>query len=189
MLNNSATRDQIVALHTLYGQWSRHSIATPGDARSARLEWASQNVGRAIASFADLTRDEARQLIDGLKGSMGQPIGSGPQPWRRIQNRDRAQAAGTAGRRNVSSSVIQMASPDDLARIDEAVQRLGWTRDRYQAWINSKYSPKGSGEQVVIRTMAEANRVWWALKAMLRRAGRWHSAGRSQRSGRAAHRS
>ena len=32
--------------------------------RAARLRWASRNIGREIASFNDLTKAEAKSLID-----------------------------------------------------------------------------------------------------------------------------
>ncbi len=171
--NLIASRDQVIILHTLYSAWERHTVQASRDSRSERLAWASENVGRPVSSFAELTRDEARQLVDRLKGSMEQPVGEAARPWRRIRSRERAHAAGTAGRRDRSSSVIQMASPDDIARIDEAVRRLGWSRDQYENWLKSKRSPINSKDQALIRTVTEANRVWWALKAMLRRSGEW----------------
>lgn len=171
-----ATRDQIVALHTLYGQWARHTVENIGDLRSERLAWASDSIGRRISSFSELDCDEARRLIDGLKGSMGQAPTEQPRPWRRIRSRERAHAAGTAGRSGVDSSLIQMASPDDFARIDEAIRRLGWTRDRYEAWLNSKSSPMPTKGIAAIRTVADVNKVWWALKNMLKRSGRWRAA-------------
>jgi hypothetical protein len=174
---NSATGDQIKALQTLYGQWQRHTLQEGCDPRAARLAWASENTGRDIPSFSDLTRDEARCLIDLLKGSLGQPLGEQTQPWRRINSRERAQAAGTAGRKGEDSSFIQMASPDDLARVDELVHRLKWTPEQFNAWLKSPRSPLGSTDQVTIRTAAQANRLYWALKAMLVRAGHWHRAG------------
>ena len=175
MIDNdrSASRDQVIILQTLYAQWKSHSIEVDSSPRLARLAWASNAVGRPISSFSELTRDEARQLVDGLKSSMGLALTEKPQPWRRIRSRERAQAAGTAGRRDASSSLLQMAGPDDFARIDEALQRLGWTRDRYEAWLISASSPlpeKGAG---AIRTVAEANKIWWALKNMLKRSGSW----------------
>ncbi|MGA9671140.1 MAG: hypothetical protein WBQ94_18160, partial [Terracidiphilus sp.] len=114
-----AAYDQIRALQTLFSQWRKHTLDETDDPRAVRLAWASNNTGRNISSFSDLTREEARCLIDVLKGSMGQPIGEEPQPWRRVNSRQRAQAAGTAGRRDDESSFIQMASPDDLARVNE----------------------------------------------------------------------
>jgi hypothetical protein len=176
MRNTVATRDQVVTLHTLYARWEMHSLELGVDPRSARLEWASNAIGRRVDSFSELTRDEARQLIDGLKGSMGQAFFQKPNPWRRIRSRDRAHAAGTAGRRDANLSLIQMASADDLARVDEAIRRLDWTRDRYEAWLRSSSSPVAFKGAAIILTVAEANKVWWALKAMLRRSGRWNAA-------------
>ena len=98
MIDNdrSASRDQAIILQTLYAQWKSHSIEVDSSPRLARLAWASNAVGRPISSFSELTRDEARQLVDGLKSSMGLALTEKPQPWRRICSRERAQAAGTA---------------------------------------------------------------------------------------------
>lgn len=171
---NSVTGDQVKILQTLWTQWQRHALLEDEDPRAARLKWASECTGRLITSFSLLSKEEARSLIDRLKESMGLSLTEKPKPWRRINSRDRAQAAGTAGRKNVQSSFIQMASPDDLARIDEAIRRLGWTRDRYEAWLRSSSSPVSSKDGVSVRTVAEANKIWWALKAILRRSGRWY---------------
>lgn len=172
--------DQIKALQTLCGQWQRHTLDGTDDPRAARLAWATENTGRSIASFSDLTRDEARHLIDVLKAALGQPTGLPPDPWRRVYSRDRAQAAGTAGRHGEASPVIQMASPDDLARVDELVRRLEWTSEQFEAWLKSPRSPLGPGARNSIQTAAQANRIYWALKAMLVRAGRWHQASRKK---------
>jgi hypothetical protein len=173
----AATREQIVALLALYSQWQNHSLPERADPRAARLAWASENTNRSISSFSDLSREEARRLIDLLKGSMGQPLNERPDPWRRVNCRDRAQAAGTAGRRGEASSLIQMASPDDLARVEELICRLKWTREQFEGWLKSPRSPLRASGQVTIRTAAQANRIYWALKAMLVRAGGWHGGG------------
>jgi hypothetical protein len=168
----SPSKGQITALQALYSKWQAHSIEDAGDPRAERLQWASENVGHTIASFKELTSDEARRLIDVLKLSMGQKLTRQPRPWKRIRDDRRAHEAGTAGRKGVRSSIIQLASPDDLARIDEAVKRLGWTEDRLKLWLQSPSSPvRNIGDS--IRTIAEANKVWWALKAMLVRNGLW----------------
>lgn len=91
---NPATRDQIVALHALYAKWAQHSVPASGDARADRLSWASEHVGREIASFTSLNRDEARDLIDVLKGWAGQQVPEPPRPWRRVRSRDKAHEAG-----------------------------------------------------------------------------------------------
>ncbi len=169
----AATRAQLIALQTLYSQWSAHTLPASVDARAARLLWASQATGREVSSFRDLSSDEARALLDILKGSIGQPLTRAAQPWRRIRSRERAHAAGTSGRKDGDPSFVQMASPDDLARIDEALRRLGWSGDRYAAWLQSGVSPLASKADGTIRTVAEANKVWWALKNMLKRSGNW----------------
>jgi hypothetical protein len=172
---NPASREQIVALPSLYSKLESHSIQDNRDTRAERLSWASRETGRVIGSFAELSRDEARMLIDGLKGSIGQAISQPPQPWRKVRARDRADAAGTAGRHGHDSSVIQMANADDLARIEQALSRLGWTRDQFEAWLRSARSPLKDKTSGIIRTVAEANKVWWGLKNMLVRSGNWKS--------------
>jgi len=172
-----ANRAQIVALHTLFAMWQAHSLdECHSDEREARLAWASQCLGYNVSSFSDITADDARRLIDVLKQSCGQPLSEQPQPWRRVPARDRAQEAGTAGRRKgVRSAVIHLASADDFARIDDALHRLGWTQDRFEAWLRSSSSPlpDHGGGRAAIRTLAEANKVFWAMKAMMIRAGVW----------------
>jgi len=166
---------QLKALHSLFGKWSAHTIEADGDPRAARLAWASESIGRGISSFKELTSAEAYRLIDVLKRSLGQPVSDRPRRRsRRINPRDLAQAAGTAGRRGETASPIYLVGSDDLARIDEASERLGWTHDRFDAWLCSSTSPLGNRENPKIRTLADANRVWWALKSMLKQAGRWH---------------
>ncbi len=164
---------QLTALQSLYAKWQAHAVQDRGDPRAARLAWASENAGRTVTSFKELTADEARRLIDVLKVSMGQKLTREANPWRRIEERRAAREAGTAGRKNVRAGVIQLASPDDLARVAEAVGRLGWTEERFQEWLRSSRSPLHSAGAPLIRTVADANRVWWALKAMLARSGAW----------------
>lgn len=167
-----ATRDQVIILQTLYSQWEKHSLLPENeDRRAGRLKWASDSVGRPLNSFSALSHSEARELIDTLKGSMGQPLTETPNPWRHIRSRDRAHAAGTAGRVDEDRRFVQLANADDFARIHVAIQRLGWTSERYEAWLRSKSSPLAGNDQV--RTVAEANKIWWALKNMLIRSGEW----------------
>lgn len=181
-----ATREQVIALQTLYSRWEAHAIELGADRRAARLTWASEAVGRSISSFSDLRHEEARGLIDLLKASLGQAVGHGKaKPWRKVGARDRAQAAGTAGRREGEPEFIQMASADDLARIAEMLRRLQWTREQFDAWLQSPRSPLSSGD-ATIRTVRQANRVYWALKAMLTRSGGWQKRG-GRKPSRAAH--
>jgi len=79
-----------------------------------------------------------------------------------------------------------MASADDLARIDELLSRLKWTREQFNAWLKSPRSPLASSNTVAIRTATQANRIYWALKAMLVRSGGWHRASRKKNPTRGA---
>jgi hypothetical protein len=55
-----------------------------------------------------------------------------------------------------------MASIADLARIGEQMTRLSWDRARLEAFLRSLRGPlKGRTE---IRTLGDANKVYWALK-------------------------
>ena len=164
------TPRQLSALQTLYSRWAAHAIQEIGDVRAARLSWASEILGRKVESFKALDSNEAGRLIDVLKVSTGQEV---RPPRRRIRSREVAKAAGTAGRRGVRSATIYMVSAEDLARINDAIVRLGSTRERFDAWLNSQYSPLRGRADKQIRTIPDANRVWWALKAMLKHAGRW----------------
>lgn len=166
------SRAQVTALQTLYSQWSSHTVDEACDQRSARLAWASETLGRKISSFKNLTSGEAYRLVNVLKVSLGQSVNDRPRR-RRIRSRDLAQAAGTAGRRNEQNSVEYMVRAEDLARIEDAISRLGWTRERFDAWLGSSSSPLRSRPGQQIRTLADANRVWWAMKAMLKQTGRW----------------
>lgn len=160
---------QIRRLQTLYSASISRELGADSS-RDARLAWASDAIGRQVQSFSDLTSAEANDLIDSLQTSVGQQSGERIQGYS-FRDRDRAQAAGVEGRRKYSGSVATLASAEDHRRIDEALSRLGWTKSRFETWLQSPSSPlRGS---TAIRTLGDANRVWWALKKMLRREGKW----------------
>lgn len=151
-----STSRQLTKLQTLWSQHARHSLDVPDDSRQERLAWAGAAVGRKVCSFKDLTFDEASRLIDALAAAAG------------IITRDRAHAMGTDGRRGVRRRVLAIASQADQGRIQDAVERLGWDQEHFNNWLVSPTSPLKSREKQ-IRTQADANRVWWALKSILRR--------------------
>jgi hypothetical protein len=161
---------QMRRLQTLYGQLAAHSI--DGNSREARIEWASHQVGRAIASFKDLTAEEGRLLIDGLQGQLG--LKAPARPRRRF-NRDQARRAGIDGRRDGAEFAAQpqIVSAEDLAAIESYYTRLGWTREQFDAWLASPRSPLAKRARPVIATAADANKVRWALKGMLKHRGLW----------------
>jgi hypothetical protein len=110
-MDRAITKNLLRRLQTLYGQLARH--------------WASEQTGRAIASFSDLTFEESKTLIDGLQGQLGVRA---PLRKRRRLSRDAAQRAGTEGRRGNTSNDVTMAGPAEFARINYALDLLAGIR-------------------------------------------------------------
>jgi hypothetical protein len=167
-MSQAITHNQMRRLQTLYGQLAAHAIES--NDRAARIQWASEQVGRAIASFKDLTSDEANRLIDGLQGQLGVKA-----PTKKRLGRDAARRAGRDGRRGDKEFAAQpqIVSAEDLAVIENYFNRLGWTRDQFDAWLQSPRSPLSKRARPVIATSKDANRVRWALKGMLQHRGLW----------------
>jgi hypothetical protein len=165
-MNQAINSKQMKRLQTLYGQLAAHVIE--GSDRAARIQWASEQLGRSIASFRDLTAVEANQLIDGLQGQLGVKA-----PPKKRLDRDAARRAGTEGRRGDAGQSVTMASAEDLARIQHGLDLLGWSQAQLDAWLRSPRSPLGRRANPSIRTLRDANRVWWALKGMAVNRGVW----------------
>ena len=166
---------QLRALQTLWNPFACQAQLDAKD-RAARIAWVSSAIGREIESFSDLEASEAAQLIDRLKRELGQEI----KPVSRRPSRRLAQAYGTAGRRGRMEKEIRMADGETLRTIDVLLRALGWSRERFDAFLRSPKSPVRSG---VIRTLAEANRVIWALKNILRHSQPTHGATSLRRAG------
>lgn len=166
-MSNSITTGQLKRLQVLYGQLARHSDA--GSGRESRLEWASSLLTRPIASFSDLSLQEANQLIDTLQGQLGVHTPAKKRPM----SRHAAEKAGTEGRRDQIHAETTIASAEDIARIDRGLELLGWSRAQFDEWLRSPRSPLGKRGSPTIRTLWDANRVWWALKGMAKHQGKW----------------
>lgn len=136
--------------------------ASPDLTRDQRLAVASKIIKREIGSFTELSSGEAATLIDAMKKALGQKT----RPARKRPDRDQAQAYGTAGRRDDSTKEIRLIDDRTLSLIDSLVEQLGWTQERFQQFLASTHSPVAS---VKLRTLAEGNRVIWALRGMIRR--------------------
>jgi hypothetical protein len=151
---------QLKRLQVLYGQYERHSLDLSGKSREERLEWASERVGRKIASFKDLSLDEGRKLIDTLQGIL-QVKAPSKTPRKRMSRRDRVNA-GTAGRRDQATNDVVLIGEGDLDRIKQQLTRLGWDQAQLERFLLGSRSPlKGRAQ---LRTLSDANRVYWALK-------------------------
>jgi hypothetical protein len=168
-MKDSIYPSQLRALQTLFGTYARRSFdLSDGDLRAERLSWASQNVGRALTSFKELCADEATQLIEMLKLALGQET---KPTWRRPRNRRAALAFATHGRKNRSVKVEMIATPADIEEIQGLRKHVGITEEGFEIWLRSRSSPISQRPEPRLRTLADCNRVRWALKAMLRRAG------------------
>lgn len=162
------TEGQLVALQSLY---ERCSPRAPGvsrdDARTARLAWASQQVGHDVPSFKELRANEAAALIDTLKQALGQEVSP---PVRKRLDREAAMARGVHGRKGRKARVEMMATPDALAEVERLRTRLGWTQEHFETWLRSRHSPLLGRMEPKLRTISDCNRCRWALGKMLRRA-------------------
>jgi hypothetical protein len=166
-MSNPITSGQLKRLQVLYGQLSRHTDA--GSNRESRLEWASNLLARPIASFSELSLQEANQLIDTLQGQLGVHA---PAKKRRM-SRHAAEKAGTEGRHDQIHAETTIVSAGDIARIDRALELIGWNRAQLEAWLLSPRSPLGKRSSAAIRTLWDANRVWWGLKRIAKAQGKW----------------
>jgi hypothetical protein len=170
-MSQPITANQMRRLQTLYGQLAAHALE--GSDRESRLKWVSDQVGHAVASFKDLTAEEAHRLIDGLQGQMHMKFPAQRSRRRPRLDRDAAHRAGTEGRKGNTSREVTIVSEADLARIRYALDLLGWNQAQLDAWLSSPRSPLGRRANPSIRTLADANRVWWALKRMAIHRGLW----------------
>lgn len=163
MSNSSSeiTKPQLRRLQVLYGQYAHHSLDA-ATTREGRIAWASSQVRRTLTSFSDLSIDEAKKLIDGLQTVLGVALPS-KTPRRRMSRRD-AQKAGTEGRHDQAHQETTLAGDKDIRRIQRELDRLGWDQARLEAFLRSPRGP--NARSTAIRTLAEANRVYWALKHM-----------------------
>lgn len=161
---------QMKRLQVLYAQLCAHTDQRAD--RESRLIWAAGLLERPIASFSNLTQDDARHLIDSLQGQLGIPSNVKPQRKRPRLDRDSAHKAGTEGRRGFESNAATLAGANDLARIEYALDQLGWNQVQLDAWLRSSRSPLRNRSNPQIRTLGDANRVWWALKRMIDRNAR-----------------
>lgn len=153
-------------LQTLYGKLAAHTLEESG--RAARMEWATNQLQHPVKSFGELSQDDAITLVDRLQSQLGIRA-----PSKKRLSRHDAYKAGTDGRRGNSSSEITMASAADLDRIHRVLDMLGWNQAQFQAWLQSSKSPLSRRSTPQVQSLADANRVYWALKGMAKHRGLW----------------
>ena len=111
-----------------------------------------------VASMAALDDGQLRGLFLDLTGRLFHPKHPG------MHDRQRRQAAGTAGRKDGNPKLVEMAATADVEMVYQLGYSLGWTRQTIQTFIRRQL---GGREQ--LRTMADVNKVLWGLKAIARR--------------------
>ena len=160
---------QLKRLQVLYGQLAHREIGM-STARDARLAWAGQRLGRSVTSFSLLSAGDAGFLIDSLQQQLGVKV-----PPRKRLDRDQARRAGLDGRRDGGefAEAPQMATSSDVARIQNILDQLGWSLETYAKFLHSSRSPLSKRADKSIRTTADANKVWWALKRIAIAKGLW----------------
>jgi hypothetical protein len=178
--NKSAhiTGAQMKRLQTVYGLYARATmdaatfpLPTAQQAKAARLAWASERTGRSVQSFSELSFSEAQLLIDWLQGVLGVKA---PAKKKQRLSRSAAQQAGTAGRHDAAqTNETTMASSADLARIAHVLTLLGWEQAQLEAFLRSSRTPLRGRSNPAIRTLSDANKVYWALKRIAERKGVW----------------
>jgi hypothetical protein len=164
---------QLKRLQTLYSRFAAASADPRTRTREERLLWASLVVGRKVESFRELSSTEANTAIARLQKDAPQAK-TRPRPM----DREAAERHAKDGRWDGEKfrPAPQMASAFDLENIERYYHRLGWERATFDAWLRSPRSPLGRHSQPRIRTVAQANRVRWALKKMLQTRGLWAAA-------------
>jgi hypothetical protein len=162
LISNPALR----RLQVLYRQAAARSLDL-STARDARVAWASQQIGREIASFSDLSVYEGKQLIDRLQAELGVPQTAPPR--RQPVSRYQAEKMGTEGRRDQIHTEVTMldGSEQIFDLIRHELTELGWDQDRLRTFLRSGHGPNNGRD--TIRTLGEANRVHYALKRMAER--------------------
>ena len=160
---------QLGRLQVLYAQLAAHEIGMSAD-RLSRIRWTSERLGREISSFKELSSSDAGFLIDSIQTQLGVKA-----PFKRRLDRAQARRAGLDGRADGQeySGTPQMATSDDLARIQMIREQLEWSEETFRNFLNSNRSPLARRADKSIRTTSDANKVWWALKRIAGRKGAW----------------
>jgi len=163
------TPRQLGRLQTLYSQLAAHEIGV-STSRESRIAWATERLHKPVKSFSNLTADDAGFLIDSIQRHLGVKA-----PLKDRPKRDQARRAGLDGRKDGGeySAAPQIATGADLGRIQRMREQLEWSEDTFRAFLDSTRSPLAARADKQIRTTADANKVWWALKRIARQKGLW----------------
>jgi len=119
----------------------------------------STSIGFGKTSLKTLTRREAYQLLDGIRGRV-QPGTSGVKGPRRY-------AMASHGRRghDHSADPVYLVNERELQMLRDAASRRGWNEESLRKFCQRQIKKDAP------QTMSELNKVFQPLKAMNRREG------------------
>ena len=171
MAEKPITAAQLKRLQTLFSKYAAGQglAKLPADElRDLRLGFLHSVLDRTVESTKDLTLAEARRAIDELQKLLPPELirKASPAPYG-AGDRESNRQLGAAGRRGDKGKVLQVPDGRTLEKIAAQIAELGWTQDRFDAWLRSRSGPLGGRSSIL--TQADANRVHWALKAILKR--------------------
>ena len=137
-----------------------HAEATKrGLAHSYLHDLAEQRFG--VDSLARLDQAQLREMYKAVTGK------ALFLKHRGVRSAAGRRAAGTAGRGDepaASRKVARFPSADDFEMLAATLERLGWTRETFSNFVRRQL--KGRGEIV---TLADFNKVYWAMKGISQR--------------------
>jgi len=148
---------QLVCLQSMWARRMRTRGIAAADSRELRHEYiAAATDGRARGtkelSFADAKR--VLRLLFAEQGSKTMTIADAAA----------ARAAGTHGRKaHYDASGVMLAGEQQFALLATLRHAIGWDQARLDVFVARQLGG------AAIRTMADANRVIWAIKSMMRR--------------------
>jgi len=160
------TPAQTRRLHAAWRDWTRKlRLAPEADGRLRHYYVRLFSGGPAEAW--ELSSAQATRVINWLERLSGRAAA--------LENH----AAGTAGRRGFPERRWVRPHPAAWRALWAAAEALGMDRERLERFMAGHFAGIGLRDFRDIRTMADLNRVLWALKAMRRRR---HAAGTQKRA-------
>ncbi len=150
------TPAQTRRLHAAWHGWAGKLRLAPEANGRLRLYYVQLFSG-STGEVWELTAAQATRVVSQLERLSGRAAA--------VEN----YAAGTAGRRGFPERRWIRPNPAAWRALWATGEALGMDRERLEKFMSSRFAGAGLRDFRDIRTMADLNRILWALKAMLRR--------------------
>ena len=135
-------------LRAIYASARAHNVTNEGLHETIWMAFQKKSV-------KELTTAQALELLDGLNGKK-RPAGL---------SAERRQAMNSHGRKGHHAATEYLVNERERRLLSEAASMRGWPEETLTGFVARQI---GCAE---VRTMAEFNKVFWALKSMNRRDG------------------